>query len=194
MRRGKRTGAAPGTKGGFGGNGELPALLRRAGCAWLAGGLLWFACPGPERTSAAESAEAASMGTLTVSADGVLDLDAAGMTLDDPKTVEELITAYPEVKEIRMFDSPLATEDMEKLFDRYSPEIFFGFTIRIGPHIIRTDQTAFSTLHMSGETKEDPRHTSEELFPLRMCTRLKALDLGHNYLTDLSLLQWMPLY
>ena len=36
--------------------------------------------------------------------------------------------------------------------------------------------------------KGDERHTSEELYPLRMCTRLKALDVGHNYLTDVSFL------
>ena len=192
MRREKNPGAAPGRKGGSGGKTRLAALARRAGCAWLAGSLLWCAWPGPGVTAAAESRETAQAGLPTVSADGVLDLDAAGMSLTDPKAVEELIAQHPEAKEIRMFDSPMATADMEKLFDRYSPEIFFGFTIQIGPHIIRTDQTAFSTLHMSGETKEDPRHTSEELFPLRMCTRLKALDLGHNYLTDLSLLKWMP--
>ena len=60
MRRGKRTGAAPGMKGGFGERVGIPAFLKRAGCAWLAGSLLWFSSPGLGRTSAAESAEAAS--------------------------------------------------------------------------------------------------------------------------------------
>ncbi len=122
----------------------------------------------------------------------LLDLDAAGIQMTDPKELAEVIDQMPNLKEVRMFDSPMETADMEWLFDRYYPNVFFGFTIHIGPHTIRTDQTAFSTLHYSSPTKDDPRHTSEELFPLRMCTKLKALDLGHNYLTDLSLLNWLP--
>ena len=122
----------------------------------------------------------------------VLDLDAAGIQITDPKELAEVLDQMPELKEVRMFDSPMATEDMEWLFDRYYPRIFFGFTLHIDPHVIRTDQTAFSTLHYSSPTKDDPRHTSEELYPLRMCTKLKALDLGHNYLTDLNFLNYLP--
>ena len=121
----------------------------------------------------------------------ILDLDAAGMRMTDPEAVAELIDGTPGVREVRMYDSPMATADMEKLFDRYYPEIFLGFTLRIGPHVIRTDRTAFSTLHLSGKMEGDERHTSEELYPIRMCTRLKALDLGHNYLTDVSFLNWL---
>lgn len=122
----------------------------------------------------------------------VLDLDAAGIRTVDREELAALIDEMPNVKEVRLFDAEMTTEDQEWLFDRYYPKIFFGFTIHIGPHTIRTDQTAFSTLHYSSPTKDDPRHTSEELFCLRMCTRLKALDLGHNYLTDLNFLNWMP--
>ena len=42
------------------------------------------------------------------------------------------------------------------------------------------------------ETKEDKFHTDEEVYPIRMCTRMKALDLGHNKLTNLNFLNWMP--
>ena len=122
----------------------------------------------------------------------ILDLDAAGIRTIDLEELAGFIDELPNLKEVRLFEAELTTEDQEWLFDRYYPKIFFGFTIHIGPHTIRTDQTAFSTLHYSSPTKDDPRHTSEELFPLRMCTRLKALDLGHNYLTDLNFLYWMP--
>ncbi len=134
-----------------------------------------------------------SFGGLLISPDTeILDFDASGTTVTDAKALAEILDQLPNLKEVRLFDSPMATEDMGWLFDRYYPQVFFGFTIQIGQHIIRTDQTAFSTLHHSGETKEDKRHTSEELYPLRMCTRMKALDLGHNYLTDLNFLYWMP--
>lgn len=123
---------------------------------------------------------------------GVLDLDAAGIRTVDREALAEVIDGMTGLKEVWLFDAEMTTEDQEWLFEKYYPDIFFGFTIHIGPHAIRTDQTAFSTLHYSSPTKTDPRHTSEELYALRMCTRLKALDLGHNYLTDLNFLYWMP--
>ena len=122
----------------------------------------------------------------------ILDFDAQGVQVTDVKALAEVLDKLPDLKEVHLFDSDLSNDDMGWLFDRYYPRVFFGFTIKIGPHVIRTDQTAFSTLHHSGETKEDKRHTSAELYPLRMCTRLKALDLGHNYLTDLNFLHWLP--
>ena len=122
----------------------------------------------------------------------ILDLDAAGIRTVDREKLAKIVDGLPNLKEVRLFDAEMATEDQEWLFDRYYPDIFFGFTIHIGPHTIRTDQTAFSTLHYSSPKDGDPRHTSEELFPLRMCTRMNALDLGHNYLTDLNFLNWMP--
>ena len=123
-----------------------------------------------------------------------LDLDTLGIRVWDCRALAEKLdgAGAESLERVFLFDSELPTADMEWLFDRYYPRIFFGFTLHIGPHTIRTDQTAFSTLHYSSPTKEDPRHTSEELYPLRMCRRLKALDLGHNYLTDLNFLYYMP--
>ena len=134
-----------------------------------------------------------SFGDLLISPNTeILDFDASGTRVTDVKALAEVLDRLPALKEVRLFDSPLATEDMEWLFDRYYPRVFFGFTIQIGPHTIRTDCTAFSTMHHSSETKEDKFHTDEEVYPIRMCTRMKALDLGHNKLTNLNFLNWMP--
>ena len=121
----------------------------------------------------------------------VLDFDAAGIDVTDADLLSDIIGLLPNLKEVRMFDSTMAQEDMERLFDAF-PDIFFGFTLHLSVHTIRTDVTAFSTLHYSSPTKDDPRHTSEELFILRMCKHLKALDLGHNTLTDLNFLNYLP--
>ena len=118
----------------------------------------------------------------------VLDLDAAHIAVTDAQTLAAAIDRMPALQEVLLFDSALPRADMEWLFDTY-PHIFFGFTIRIATHTIRTDDTAFSTLHRSVITdKKDHEHSTKELSVLRMCTRLKALDLGHNALTDLSFL------
>jgi len=118
----------------------------------------------------------------------VLDFDAAGIQVTDAQALSEIIRQMPNLEEVRMFDSAMAREDMEWLFDTY-PDIFFGWTIRFAIHTVRTDDTAFSTLHYSKITnKRDSYHTSDTLSVLRLCKRLKALDLGHNKLTDLSFL------
>ena len=122
----------------------------------------------------------------------ILDLDAAGIRVTDVKALAEAVDQLPGLKEVLLYDSPLETADMEWLFDRYYPDIFFGFTLQIGPHIIRTDRTAFSTLHLAGKMKDDERHNTEDLEPIRMCTKLKALDLGHNYIENIDFLNWMP--
>lgn len=119
----------------------------------------------------------------------VLDFDAAGIQVTDAQALAALIDQMPNLREVRMYDSQLSRKDMEWLFDAY-PDVFFGWTIRFSIHTVRTDATAFSTLHYSQLTnKRDSYHKSDELSVLRMCTKLKALDMGHNKLTDLSFLE-----
>ena len=116
----------------------------------------------------------------------VLDFDALDVNVTDADALDALIRRMPNLREVRMYHSRMKREGMEKLFDAH-PHVFFGFTIRFDIHTVRTDATAFSTLHRSQITdKRDDYHTNRELSVLRMCTRLKALDLGHNKLTDLS--------
>lgn len=118
----------------------------------------------------------------------VLDFDQAHLQVTDAQALSEMIDQLPCLTEVLLYESNLPREDMEWLFDRY-PHIFFGFTLRIASHVIRTDDTAFSTLHTTlTQTKTDWEHSNEELSVLRMCTKLKALDIGHNQVTDLSFL------
>lgn len=118
----------------------------------------------------------------------VLDFDQLQIPVTDAQALSESIDRLPNLTEVLLYENELPREDMEWLFDRY-PHIFFGFTLRIASHVIRTDATAFSTLHTTRtKTDTDWEHTTEELSVLRMCTRLKALDIGHNKVTDLSFL------
>lgn len=142
--------------------------------------------------SAACRAETVSVLGLEVPADTtVLDFDAAGVNVTDPDALLEALALLPRVTDVLMYDSTMAQEDMEKVFDARR-DLFFGFTLHLAVHTIRTDVTAFSTLHMKNPTKDDPRHTSEELSILRMCKKLKALDIGHNTLTNLDFLWDLP--
>ncbi len=127
---------------------------------------------------------------LLVEADAtVLDFDAAGIQLTDVAALGEAIDKLPMLTEVRLYNSDLSRKNKEWLFDTY-PNVFFGFTIRFSKHEVRTDAEAFSTLHTSDldERTDDYVHNQKELSLLRMCTKLKALDIGHNSVTDLSFL------
>ncbi len=101
----------------------------------------------------------------------VTDFDALMAALDQ----------LPQLQEVHLYESDVPVEQMARLTERY-PDVFFGFTIKISEHTIRTDQTAFSTLH----NNKSPTHSSADFDPIRYCTRLQGLDLGHNKITDIS--------
>ena len=149
----------------------------------------------------------------------VYQVTAFGQTLDS--TVEELdvskkkfasvdaareeIAKLPYLKKLVMCDCKLSNEQMEELLAAF-PRIKFVWTIKVGPHKLRTDAVGFSTKNPSKHTS--PNHTESynrlikstkrlykgDLKQLKYCTDLVALDVGHNYLEneDLEVLQYLP--
>ncbi len=129
---------------------------------------------------------------------GADDLNALGYTAEDTvldlgrlkvsmKDLTAYLDTFPALEHVDMFGTPVQKADIKTLTERY-PQVTFGWTIYIpgpsetvGGHWIRTDQTAFSTLH--GQCK---LHSTAELEVLRYCTQLVALDLGHNKMDDIS--------
>ncbi len=117
-------------------------------------------------------------------------VDSESIDLGDLKlSMKELtvfLDQFPNLTRVDMFGTKVNKEDIELLVSRY-PNIKFGWTIHIfgkkKGHDVRTDQTAFSTLH--GDCYS---HSSEQLEVLKYCTELRALDLGHNLVRDLSFL------
>jgi hypothetical protein len=107
-----------------------------------------------------------------------------------PASLAEL-TAYldanPGLTQVDMYAAKLTAAQMDELAARY-PGIRFGFTIRIAEHTVRTDATAFSTLH----NNKSKTHTTEDFSVLRHCRDLQALDLGHNHITDISFIAQLP--
>ena len=132
----------------------------------------------------------ASLEARQVSAFGLrFDPDTALIDLGDTKVEDfgaltALLDQLPRVETVNLYASRVPREQMAYLTARY-PQVFFGFTLYVAEHVIRTDQTAFSTLH----NNKAPTHTSQDFDVLRYCTRLQALDLGHNNLTDLRFLE-----
>ena len=119
-------------------------------------------------------------------------------SLEDVQQVEDALQLLPRLSKLVMCGCGLTDEQMAALCEAH-PEVRFVWTVQIGPHEVRTDATGFSTANpskytnpnASDEYNEKVRTTKRlqegDLEPLRYCTDLVALDLGHNYLTDADL-------
>lgn len=115
---------------------------------------------------------------------GAEQIDLGAYQVQSMEELTQALDRLPALRQVDMFESRVSAEEMDYLADRY-PEIFFGWTIRIKEHTIRTDQTAFSTLH----NNRSPQHSSRDFEPIKHCKRLKALDLGHNAITDIDFIK-----
>ena len=114
-----------------------------------------------------------------------LNLDGQRLNYE---AVKDTLAKYPDLKKVDMFDLPIGRLQAEELEALY-PGITFGWTLKIGTdHLVRTDATAFSTLHWSSSTP----HPTQEISVLRYCKQLRALDFGHNGVDDISWLTELP--
>lgn len=109
------------------------------------------------------------------------------------------VGALPALRSVDLTGCFLPYEQMDALFTAY-PDIQFIFTVRVGDRSLRTDATAFSMNNPEktappGATEEERqsvlscvRLKDEDLLPLKFCTELVALELGHNDISDLSVI------
>ena len=130
----------------------------------------------------AEEGESVTFGNVSVPKDATY-VDLGDEVVSDWNAFYSFLSQLPKVEKVDMFSTTVEKKNINQLVEKF-PQIKFGWTIHISrAHYIRTDQTAFSTLHGSCDL-----HTSRELEVLKYCTELLALDIGHNDLTDISFL------
>jgi len=98
--------------------------------------------------------------------------------------LEDAIRYLPLVDYVDVIDTEATVEDLDR-YDAIRPGIFFYWSFEHDGFTIRTDIECYSSLR----DLNYPRFTSEDMYPmLKYCKNLKALDLGHNDLTDISLI------
>ena len=107
-------------------------------------------------------------------------IDFEGVTIQDVTELKEGLSLFHRLEYALMYDSPIAREDMDALAEAF-PHLRWGWTLKLGSHKVRTDITAFSSLHSYNGT----RYTSAYYSALKYCWQLQALDLGHNKLTSI---------
>ena len=133
-----------------------------------------------------KDAEAVDLGKVILSRQG-----------NDLNNLVAFINQLPNLKKLDMYNTEVYASQVESLHAA-CPQVEFGWTMVIPcdnplhpertPHRVRTDQTAFSTLHNS----QCALHSTWDLQILRFCRNLKALDIGHNAVDNLNFLYEMP--
>ena len=113
-------------------------------------------------------------------------IDLSNIPMEDTREVESMLPYFNNLEKVIMCDCGISNEEMDLLGQRH-PETRFVWTVSIGPHIrLRTDATylmpyQFGTKLTDSQTKN-----------LKYCVDLICIDLGHNAISDVSFLKYMP--
>jgi len=108
--------------------------------------------------------------------------DISGHTVEDKAKFDAMLAHAPGGIKLVMCDCGYTDDEMGALREKY-PDIDFAWRIYMGQWSLRTDDEAFSVM-----IRDDShvRLENEDIEVLRYCTNLYALDLGHQALTDLT--------
>ena len=126
------------------------------------------------------------------------EADISNIPVDSVASVSQALALLPNLTKLVMCNCDLTNEQMEALISAH-PNVKFVWLIKVGGWELRTDVKAFSKGNRKtfeggafiGKGKTN--FTSEDIEPLKYCTDLIALDLGHgSRITDLSVLQYLP--
>ena len=124
-------------------------------------------------------------------ADDAEYIDLGNCVVTDFDEFEAVLDQLPRLKQVDMWQNRMTREQCDKLAARY-PDMKWGWTMVIKgwdhEHLVRTDYTAFSTLHNNKTAK----HSSEDISVVRYCWNLKALDIGHNKVDNIDFLYDLP--
>lgn len=114
---------------------------------------------------------------------GVGDLDLTGTQLDTG-AVRAFIPLFYDLGRIDLSDCGMQNEELAQLRTEF-PDIKIVWRLYMGKWSLKTDAVAFSVLIYDYDYT---RLTSEDIEVLKYCTDLQALDLGHQAITDLSVI------
>ena len=113
-------------------------------------------------------------------------VDLSGIEIPDIGEISAVLPYMHELKKADMRNCGLGNDKMDVLFTSF-PDIKFVWNVKVGKYWIPTDVQCFSMKNYSkyaSNASEFVRIYDCEV--LKYCTDLVALDLGHNYITDIS--------
>ena len=112
-------------------------------------------------------------------------VDISRTWLWDLELLKTQLELFPRLRYLDMSGCGISNEDMAALREEYSDKFEVVWRLYMGKWSLKTDAVAFSVLIYDYSHK---RLTSRDIEVLKYCTKLQALDLGHQALTDLSVI------
>ena len=119
------------------------------------------------------------------------EMDLSGAEVDDLGELEAAVTLMPRLKKVVMCDCGVPDAEMDALDQRYG-DVRFVWTVYFSIYALRTDATFFCAADVPARNYDAPVLNDRQLYPIRYCRDLIALDLGHMWIEDLSFLYNMP--
>ena len=118
-------------------------------------------------------------------------MDISGAEGVDVAEVETAASLLPKLKKVVMSDCGVSDEEMDALDQRH-PDVRYVWTVYFSIYALRTDATFFCAADVPYLNYDAPVLGDAQLYPVRYCRDMIALDLGHMWIEDLSFLYNMP--
>ena len=123
------------------------------------------------------------LGSQTCPTD-IEELDISGWQLESTQQIEKYLPCFYNLKRVIMCGCGLDDETMDALNRKYE-DIRFIWSVRIQDVEIRTDAKWFYPF----KYQHDMVVVEEDLYPLRYCTDMEAIDIGH--MTQVRTCEWV---
>ena len=114
-----------------------------------------------------------------------LDLSNRKLKEEDLPELKDVCAQLPNLEKLIVCDCGLSNEQLAKFREEMKDIAKVVWRVYLGKWSLRTDAVAFSVLIFHYDYK---RMTSNDIQVLKYCTDLRALDLGHQAITDLSVI------
>ena len=119
------------------------------------------------------------------------EIDLSGIPVDDLEQIRAAAALMPKLKKVVMSDCGVPDAEMDAL-DQSFENVRFVWTVYFSIYALRTDATYFCAADVPQLNYDAPVLGDAQLYPIRYCRDLVALDLGHMWIYDLSFLYNMP--
>ncbi len=113
------------------------------------------------------------------------EIDFSGKQIADTSEIENALPYLKNLKKVIMSDCGISNEEMDALNKRHE-DVKFVWTVYFAQYYLRTDETVFIAAFFHGRADNPRDLTDDNIGPLKYCTDLVALDIGHNYVSNIE--------
>ena len=127
-----------------------------------------------------------------------VEIDLSGVPMEDTDALETSLPYFPKLEKVILPDCGIPDESLNELNRRHET-VQIVWTVHFSVYSLRTDAVYFCASDVPRLGNVAPELTAAELEPIRYCTELESLDLGHmnyrnlDFLRDMKKLKYLIL-